>query len=68
MANTGKTIATLIVGVAIGAAAGYILATDKARRHENFDSLKDKVSSLQDKMKEKFKKKTQDLEQEIYNA
>lgn len=68
MANTGKTVATLIIGAAIGAAAGYILATDKERRHDTMESLKDKVSALQDKMKEKFKKKTQDLEQEIYNA
>lgn len=68
MANSGKTVATLIVGMAIGAAAGYILATDKEHRKGDFDSLKDKVSSLQDKMKKKMKKKTQDLEQEIYNA
>ncbi|MEO6832918.1 MAG: hypothetical protein ABI378_10530 [Chitinophagaceae bacterium] len=68
MANIGKTVATLVIGVVIGAAASYILATDKDRRHEDIEGLKDKVSSLQEKMKKKFKKKTQDLEQEIYNA
>ncbi len=29
MAKIGNTIATLLVGVAVGVAAGYVLATDK---------------------------------------
>ena len=68
MANTGKTVATLLIGAAIGAAAGYVLATDKDSRQETLDSLKEKMSSLQDSIKERFKKKSHDLEEEIYNA
>ncbi|MBS1645180.1 MAG: hypothetical protein JST36_09105 [Bacteroidetes bacterium] len=68
MANTGKAIATLLIGAAVGAAAGYILATDKERRQEDLDNLKNKVASLQERLKAKFAKHNQDLEQEIYNG
>ena len=68
MANTGKTVATLLIGAAIGAAVGYVLATDKEDRKETIDSLKEKLGNLQDSMKQRFKKKAQDLEEEIYNA
>jgi len=65
MANTGKTIATLLIGAAIGAAVGYVLATDKDTRRENMDRIKDRLSDL----KNKFSKGApQDLEEEIYNA
>ena len=68
MANTGRTVATLLIGAAIGAAVGYVLATDKETRSETIDSLKSKLSDLQDQVKNRFAKKNQDLEQEIYNA
>lgn len=64
MANTGKTVATLLIGAAIGAAVGYIMATDKEKRGENLDMIKDKLANL----KEKFSKKTADLEEDIYSA
>jgi gas vesicle protein len=64
MANTGKTVATLLIGAAIGAAVGYILATDKDTRQESIDKLKDGLNNLT----KKFAKKTEDMEQEIYNA
>lgn len=64
MANTGKTVATLLIGAAIGAAVGYILATDKDTRAESMTRIKDKFSDL----KTRFSKKGQDLEEEIYNA
>jgi gas vesicle protein len=64
MANTGKTIATLLIGAAIGAAVGYILATDKDTRKEDMDKIKDRFNNL----KTKFAKKNQDLEHDIYNA
>jgi gas vesicle protein len=64
MANTGKTIATLLIGAAVGAAVGYILATDKDKRTENMDRIKDRFNDL----KNKFSKRGQDLEEEIYNA
>lgn len=64
MANTGKTVATLLIGAAIGAAVGYILATDKDTRTENLDRIKDRLSTL----KNKFNKKHIDLEEEIYNG
>ncbi len=64
MANTGKTIATLLIGAAIGAAVGYVLATDKDKRQDDMDKIKDRFSDL----KSKFRKKHEDLEQEIYNG
>ena len=68
MANTGKTVATLLIGAAVGAAVGYVLATDKDSRQETVDKLKEKIASLQDSVKQRFAKKSQDLEEEIYNA
>ena len=64
MASTGKTVATLLIGAAIGAAVGYILATDKDTRSETVDKLKNRLNDL----KTKFAKKGQDLEEEIYNS
>ncbi len=62
MANTGKTVATLLIGAAVGAAIGYILATDKDMRQENMDKLKDRLNHLKDK----FSKKGQELEEDIF--
>lgn len=62
--NTGKTVATLLIGAAVGAAVGYVLATDKDSRQESLDKLKDRFNNL----KAKYAKKGQDLEEEIYNA
>jgi hypothetical protein len=64
MAKAGKTVATLIVGAAIGAALGYILATDKDKRQEDLANLKDKFSDLKDKLS----KKSKELEEDIFNA
>ena len=64
MANTGRTVATLLIGAAVGAAVGYILATDKDKRQENMERIRDRFTDL----KSKFKKVPQDLEEEIYNA
>jgi uncharacterized membrane-anchored protein YhcB (DUF1043 family) len=64
MANTGKTVATLLIGAAIGAAVGYILATDKDTRRETVDKIKDKLGNL----KNKFQAQTEDLEEQIYNG
>lgn len=62
--NAGKTVATLLIGTAIGAAVGYILATDSEKRSEQVEALKDKVNRLKDKLR----RKTADIEDEIYNA
>ena len=64
MAKTGKTVATLLIGAAVGTALGYILATDKDDRQEQIDSLKERIS----KLKNRFKKQKADVEEEIYNA
>lgn len=64
MAKAGKTVATLIVGAAIGAALGYILATDKEQRQEDLAQLKDKFNDI----KNKLSKKGKDLEEDIFNA
>lgn len=65
MANTGKTVATLLIGAAVGAAVGYVLATDKDVRAENLDRIKDRLTDLKKKISKKI---PQDLEEEIYNA
>jgi len=64
MANTGRTVATLLIGAAVGAAVGYLLATDKDSRQENMDRIRDRFNHL----KTKFAKKGQDLEEEIFNG
>lgn len=62
--NAGKTVATLLIGTAIGAAVGYMLATDSEKRSEQVEALKEKVNRLKDKLR----RKTADIEDEIYNA
>lgn len=64
MARAGKTVATLIIGAAIGAALGYVLATDKDKRQEDLSSIKDKFNDL----KNKLGKKSKELEEDIFNA
>jgi gas vesicle protein len=64
MAKAGKTVATLIVGAAIGAALGYILATDKEKRQEDLANIKDKFNDIKDKLSKKGK----ELEEDIFNA
>lgn len=64
MAKTGKTVATLLIGAAIGAAVGYLLATDKDKRMEDLGKLKDRVNGLKDKLG----KKAEDLEHDIFKV
>ena len=64
MAKTGNTIATLLIGAAIGVAVGYVLATDKETRVEDMEKIKKGLGSL----KTKFAKKGADLEEEIYHS
>lgn len=64
MANTGKTVATLLIGAAIGAAVGYIVAMDDDKRKESLGKIKDTFNDLKDKVG----KKGQDLEHDIYNS
>jgi gas vesicle protein len=64
MAKTGNTIATLLIGAAVGVAVGYVLATDKETRQEDMDKLKKGLTNL----KGKFSKKAMDMEEEIYHS
>ncbi len=68
MAQTGKTIATLLAGMAVGAAVGYFLATDPEERTEELDRLKDFMADKYYDLKSRFSKESADLEEEIYNA
>lgn len=68
MAHTGKTIATLLTGVAVGAAVGYLLATDPEERTEELTRLRDFVNDKYYDLKSRFSKESADLEEEIYNA
>lgn len=61
--NTGKIVATLLIGAAVGAAVGYVVATDSDKRTEQLESLKDKLNQL----KGKLSKKTKDIEEEIFH-
>jgi hypothetical protein len=64
MAKTANTVATLLVGAAIGAAVGYLLATDKEKRQEDLGKIKDKFNNI----KEKMAKRSEDLEHDIYHS
>jgi uncharacterized membrane-anchored protein YhcB (DUF1043 family) len=64
MAKIGNTIATLLVGAAVGVAVGYVLATDKDTRREDMEKLKNGLDSL----KSKLKKKESGMEEEIYHS
>lgn len=64
MAKIGNTIATLLVGAAVGVAVGYVLATDKETRQEDMEKIKKGLNNLKDK----FAKKGRDLEEEIYHS
>ncbi len=64
MAKTGNTIATFLIGAAVGVAVGYVLATDKETRQDDLDKVKKSLDNL----KSKFAKKTADLEEEIYHS
>lgn len=64
MAKIGNTIATLLVGAAVGVAVGYVLATDKETREADLEKLKKGLDNL----KGKFSKKNADVEEEIYHS
>ncbi len=64
MAKIGNTIATLLVGAAVGVVAGYVLATDKETRREDLEKVKKGINGL----KGKFAKKAHDMEEEIYHS
>lgn len=70
--NAGKTVATLLIGAAVGAAAGYLLGTEKEQRDEQLEHLKSTArknyEQIKGKVKDKLGKKAADIEEEIYNA
>lgn len=64
MAKFANTVATLFAGAVVGAAVGYLLATDKDKRQEDIDKLKKGLDSL----KSKLEKKPADFEHDIYHT
>ena len=65
MSKTGSSIASFLLGAAVGVAVGYVLATDKDTRQEDMGKLKKSLNSLKDKF---AKKGGVDLEEEIYHS
>ncbi len=65
MSKSSKTLTTLLAGVAIGAAVGYLLSMDKDKRDELACGLKDKLNDKLNDLKEKFNKKTSEIEEEL---
>jgi len=53
MAKTGNTIATLLIGAAVGVAVGYILATDTEKRQEDLEKIKKGLTNLKGKFSKK---------------
>jgi gas vesicle protein len=64
MGKAGNSIATLLLGAAVGVAVGYLLATDQETRQEDMDKIKKSLESL----KSKVAKKGMDVEEEIYHS
>lgn len=64
----GKTLAALLVGATIGAALGYVLGSDKEKRNQQLDQIKNSFESMSDKVKSKFKKTAADIEDEIFSS
>lgn len=64
MAKMTNTIATLLAGAAVGVAVGYLLATDKEKRQEDLEKIKNSLNSL----KEKYSKKADDGVEDIYHT
>lgn len=62
--NVGNTVVTLLIGTAIGAAAGYVLGSGKDKRSKQLGRLKKGI----DKVKMKTRRKTAAVEEEILNA
>jgi gas vesicle protein len=68
MAKTGKTITTLLIGAAMGAVIGYLLATDKEKRTEDMEKLKGRINDLKNDLKAKMEKHGEDIEHDIYKS
>jgi gas vesicle protein len=65
MAKTGSTIATLLIGAAVGVAVGYVLATDQETRKADLDKLKKNLNNLKGKL---TKAGVDQIEEEIYHS
>jgi gas vesicle protein len=64
MGKAGNSIATLLLGAAVGVAVGYLLATDKDTRQEDLEKIKKSLEGL----RAKANKKAMDVEEEIYHS
>jgi len=61
MAKLTNTIATLLAGAAVGVAVGYLLATDKEKRQEDLEKLKNGIDKIKDKMAGKNEENVEDI-------
>jgi hypothetical protein len=61
MSNSSKAVVSFIVGAAVGVAVGYFLNSDKK------DELVEKLKSQSDRLKEKWRKRKDQVLDELEN-
>jgi len=66
MSKTSRTIFSFLIGATVGAAVGYILATDKEARNEDMEKIKKTLGGL--KTKFAAKKGLEVDEENIYHS
>jgi len=64
MGREGRSLSSFLLGATVGLAVGYVLATDKETRKEDMEKVKKSLNTLKDK----FAKKGQVLDEDIFHS